>query len=505
MVRSLPREQIQFLIKIRVQFLTQRFGEQGSAMTLYESLAQRFIDDIVCERLPIGARLPALRQLAQQQGVSVTTAGKAYDYLADRGWIYARPQAGYFVANRSQITEFPALSSHSLTPRDPSRFAPVQGYNSGLTGFAPLGTSLLAPALLPEVDLARTIKRVTRRASQSMFSYPESQGLESLRQALSEHFRENHFAFNAEELVITNSCLDSVRIALECLTEPQDAIAVCSPCFSGLLDLLTTLKRQIIEIPVTHEGIDLHALETCFAGQKVSAALLSTTHVNPLGITLPTQQKQAIAALASKYKMPIIEDDVYFELSHQKEKPLPAKYWDTDGYILWCSSISKVLAPGLRLGWCLPGRYFDKFYGHHSYTSMGVNSLVQACIAEFILCGDYRNHINKVRPILQSQVHLYRQFLAEHLPSSAQISAPQGGLVLWLRIPGVDTNQLADEARKAGVDIRRGSCFSTHPDYNDCLRINCGWPLYLKVERDSAQMQLQGLCELVQSLKGSDS
>ncbi|WP_425642206.1 PLP-dependent aminotransferase family protein [Marinomonas gallaica] len=466
-------------------------------MTLYESLAQRFIDDIVSERLPIGSRLPALRQLAQQQSVSLTTAGKAYGYLEDRGWIYARPQAGYFVANRSEITEFPALSSHSLTPRDPSQFAPTQGYDSGLTGFAPLGTSLLSPALLPEADLTRTLKRVTRRASQSMFSYPESQGLSSLRQALSGHFREHHFSFNARELVITNSCLDSVRIALECLTQPDDAIAVCSPCFSGLLDLLTTLKRKIIEIPVTHEGIDLAALEKCFAKQKVSAALLSTTHLNPLGISLSTQQKQAIAALAYKYRMPIIEDDVYFELSHQKDKPLPAKYWDKDGYILWCSSISKVLAPGLRLGWCLPGRYFDQFYGHHSYTSMGVNSLVQACIAEFILSGDYHKHINKVRPILQSQVHQYRQFLTEHLPANAQISAPQGGLVLWLRVPGMDTNQLADEARKVGVDIRRGSCFSTHQDYNDCLRINCGWPLEQTVDGDSAQVQLKRLCKLI--------
>lgn len=466
-------------------------------MTLYESLAQTFIDDIVSERLPIGSRLPALRQLAQQQGVSLTTASKAYDCLQEGGWIYARPQAGYFVASRSEVAEFPTLKHPRLTARDPSQFAPKQGYNSGLTGFTPLGTSLLAPALLPEVELSRTIKRVTRRASQTIFSYPELQGVASLRQALSEHFLESHFAFTAQELVITNSCLDSVRIALECVTQPGDTIAVCSPCFSGLLDLLTTLKRRIIEIPVRHDGIDLIALETCFSEQKISAALLSTTHLNPLGITLPTEQKQAIAQLAAQYQMPIIEDDVYFELSHHKDKPLPAKYWDKEGYILWCSSISKTLAPGLRLGWCLPGRYFEPFLHHHSQTSMGVNSLVQACIAEFILCGDYRRHIHQIRPILQSQVHQYRQFLSEHLPESAQISAPQGGLVLWVRVPHLDSDQLAQDLGKMGIDIRRGSCFSTHPDYNDCLRINCGWPLYLEIDSQSAASQLKHLCQLV--------
>lgn len=127
---------------------------------------------------------------------------------------------------------------------------------------------------------------------------------------------------------------------------------------------------------------------------------------------------------------------------------------------------------------------------------MGVNSLVQACIAEFILCGDYRNHIHKLRPVLQSQVHQYRQCLAELLPTDAQTSAPQGGIVLWVRLPGVDTNRLADRASQEDIDIRRGARFSTHPDYNDCLRINCGWPLYLMVDGDSAYRQLVTLCKL---------
>ncbi len=468
-------------------------------MTLYETLAHAFIDDIRHGRLPTGARLPALRQLAQQEDVSLTTAGKAYAYLEDRGWIYARPQSGYFVANRTHFAEFPSIIHNKLTPRNPQEFAPEQGYNTPLSGFTPLGTSLLAPELLPETDLTRTLKRVTRRLNQSLFHYPETQGQLALRQALSDHFRTQHFAFSANELVISNSCLEAIRVALECLTQTGDAIAVCSPCFSGLLDLLTTLKRQIIEVPITHEGIDLAALESCFAEQKVTAALLSTTHVNPLGITLPNNQKQAIAALGSHYQMPIIEDDVYFELSHGKDKPLPAKHWDKDGYIIWCSSISKTLAPGLRLGWCLPGRYLEQYLEQHNRTTMGVNNLTQSCIAEFIACGDYRQHMNKVCSVLPSQIHQYQQLLGKELPSNTQISAPQGGLVLWLRVPQLDTNQLAATAQQQGLDIRPGACFSTYPDYKDCLRINCGWPLHQSQQGDSAYQQLMRLCALIKA------
>ena len=466
-------------------------------MTLYQTLAQTFIDDILAQRRPEGSRLPALRKLAQQQGISLSTATSAYDYLQEGGWIYARPQAGYFVANRATSASFPRLHNDTLTPRDPKRYAPKQGYNASMAGFAPLGTSMLAPSLLPEKALQRTIKRITHRSAQSMFHYPDNQGLPSLRRALSQHFRDSHLAFSEQDLLITNSCLESVRMCLESITKEGDTVAVCSPCFSGLLDLLTTLSRKIIEIPVSQEGIDLVALETCFADQKVAAALLSTTHINPLGITLSIAQKQAIAALAEHYQTPIIEDDIYFELSHHKDKQLPAKYWDKAGYILWCSSISKTLAPGLRLGWCLPGRYLKSVHQRHSQTSLGVNSLTQACISEFIESGDYRTHINQMRPRLQQQVAQYRHCLHELLPSGAQISAPDGGLVLWIRVPGLDSQALAQQAAEQGLDIRSGACFSTHTTYDDCLRINCGWPLDEDVNGDNARHQLEKICHLI--------
>ncbi|WP_108125035.1 PLP-dependent aminotransferase family protein [Saccharospirillum mangrovi] len=467
-------------------------------MALYLNLAQRLIDDIQAQRLPEGSRLPALRTLAKQQAVSMTTATKAYDYLQESGWIYSRPQSGYFVSNRAQIVEFPTLSNQTLERRDPRRNAPQLGYNRPSEGFAPLGIAVLSPELLPAVPLQRTLKRVTQRNAQSLLQYSDFSGTTSVRNAIAQHFRDQHFPVHAYDLIVTHCCMSAVRLAVETLTQPGDTLAVSSPCFNGLLDLLSTLSRNIIEIPLTHQGLDLDALETCMKEGRIRAALLSTNHINPLGITLPNEQKQALAELANQYQIPIIEDDIYQDLGFQKHNPMPAKYWDKHGWILWCSSISKTLSPGMRLGWCLPGRFYQQCAEFHGRTNLGTSTLIQACVAEFFATGDYRQHLQTLRPKLQQQLGQYQQFLQQQLPSEARCSQPGGGLVLWLHVPGLDTDALQREALKDGIDIRSGRCFTTHNSYQDCLRINAGWALFDADQQPTqTHQQLTQLCELI--------
>ena len=471
-------------------------------MTLYETLANDYIDAIKSQRLPLGSRLPALRVLAKQHEVSLTTATKTYDYLMQHGWIYARPQSGYYVANHLEEESFPRLTELQPLGRDPKQYSPSLGYNVQHDFFGPLGTSMIAPALLPSKGLQRCIKRVTSRNQQSLFSYPNPQGENALRLAISQHFRADHFAFSGKDLVITNGCIDAVRIAIETLTNEGDTIAISSPCFSGLLDLLVALSRKIIEIPCTEEGLDLAFFEHCLQGGGVKASLFSCSHMNPSGRSLSNGQKQQLAELANHYQVPMIEDDVYIELSHQGKPPLPAKYWDKEGYIVWCGSFSKTLAAGLRVGWCLPGRYLEAYIKQHTLTRFGINSLVQLSLADFIHSGEYLSHVNKVRQQLSLQIYAYRAFLTANLPENTKISVPEGGLVLWLQLPGIDTLKLEEAALKMQVDIRSGISFSTHEAYLDCFRINCGWPLVDDEDKSCAYQQLKRLCRLVKQLAG---
>jgi DNA-binding transcriptional MocR family regulator len=466
-------------------------------VSLYNQLASKVMSDITTQRLPTGSRLPALRNFARQHDVSMTTATRTYDHLQETGWIFSRPQSGFFVSNIHDSGHFPSLPAEASVRRNPSDYAPSKGYGSANSVFSPLGTSVLSPELLPETTLKRTIKRMTTRSTDSLFNYSDAQGLRPLRQALAQHFRNDYLAFSADELVITNSCLEAVRLAIETVTQEGNVIAVCSPCFSGLLDLLSALSRDIIEIPLTDQGIDLSLLEHQFSERNVTAALLSTSNINPTGMTLPNDQKRALAELAERYETPIVEDDIYLELSHGKTHPLPAKHWDTAGYILWCGSISKTLAPGLRTGWCLPGRFQTAYLKHHTQTSLGVNQLSQATINEFIQTGDYHAHVQHTRMRLQTQVNQYRHVMIKHLDDAATISVPTGGIVLWIRVPGLNAIELEQAASGHDIDIRQGGCFSTHSAYNDCFRVNCGWPLFDQNESTMAHTQLIKLCALV--------
>lgn len=471
-------------------------------MTLYERLAQEFIDDIKTQKLPIGSRLPALRVMSKQHKVSMTTATKTYDYLQQTGWIYAQPQSGYFVSNQASAYQasnatFPTIAVNKVEQRDPKDFAPQNGYNPTSTFFTPLGTSMIAPELQPIEELQRCIKRVTRRSSSQLFEYPEPQGDKALQIALANHFQYDHFSFHPDSLVITNGCIDSVRIAIETLTKEGDTIAIGSPCFSGLLDLLVGLSRKVIEIPVQESGIDLAYFESILQQGVVGASLFSTSNINPTGLTLSVEQKQALAQLAAKYQTPMIEDDIYYELCHEKQNTLPSKHWDKEGYVIWCGSVSKSLAAGLRLGWCLPGKYLAPYIKKQIATGFGVNGLMQSAMAEFINTGEYRRHVNKMRIQLSLQIHNYRQFLIQQLPNNAKISLPHGGIVLWIQIPNLDSNQLANEALLHNIDFRSGACFSTHDYYHDCFRINCGWPLVESQDKSSVYQQLKKVCQLV--------
>ncbi|WP_444921714.1 PLP-dependent aminotransferase family protein [Microbulbifer sp. CnH-101-G] len=459
----------------------------------YKSLADRLIDDVRLGRVQAGQKLPSLRQLAQQNEVSMTTALNCYRYLEEIGWVQARPQSGFYVRQPLIVGTLPELPTFASQATAPSTGGPSYSVLPG-----PLGITQLAAELQPVYGLERSLRRATRSQGERVCLYPDVQGELPLRRSLSEHFGSSGFHFQASELVIANGCLDAVRTALEVTTRPGDAVAISSPCYSGLLQLLARMRRNVVEIPSTAEGLNLHQLELQMQKRSISAGLFTCSHMNPTGISLNVAQKQQLAELANKYRIPIIEDDIYHELDHRGTPPLPVCHWDKGGYLLWCGSISKTLSAGYRLGWCLPGRYLSDYRHQRQCESLGVNSPLQLGLADFVASGQYAKHLSALRPRLVEQVAQYRNFLTDRLPFGARISAPAGGLVLWLQIPGLNEQLFACLAQEQGLDIRTGSCFSTLNYYKDCLRVNCGFPMKDKIgEYSQAGKQLERLVGLI--------
>ena len=458
----------------------------------YKQLATQCVQQIESGQLVVNSKMPSLRKFKQLHNVSMTTALNCYQYLESLGWLLAKPQSGYYVAKKSLLVEKPQnptfirFQSAITQPQLPALYNPF-------IDPCPFGIARYDPDLMPVDKLQQSFRRAMKQQGNRLSHYPNPQGELTLRDNLSKHFKTVDFHFSGEDCVITHGCLDAIRTAIEITTEVGDAIAISSPCFSGLLELLGVMGRRVVEIPSVEEGIDLEQLQKQMQLGAIKAGLFCTSHMNPQGTSMSSLQKQKLVELATQYKIPIIEDDVYLELGYEKVIPLPAKHWDREGYILWCGSISKTIAAGYRLGWCLPGRYLQVYLQQRLFVNQGVTSPLQLAIADFIQRGDYMNHLKKVRLYLHQQTLQFIAYLQQHLPVNSKISQPAGGFVLWVEVADLNTVKLRELGIQKKLDIRVGDSFSTLGLYPHCFRLNIGFSMTsLEVE-----LQLKHLIKLV--------
>jgi len=469
----------------------------------YKSIAKQFVADIQSQKLLPGQRLPSLRQLTKQLDISMTTALNSYRSLEEMGWVVTYPKSGFFVATPISDNNTPHQPQFHSTSKSLVRHFEIGHNTSGHFNSGPFGVSQISPTHKPLSSLKRSIKRTIQRGDELLNSYADPQGVSALRNAIAEHYSAKGFAMAANDLFISNGCMDAIRIALLVTTRPGDAVAISSPCFEGLLKLLSATARNVVEIPCNADGVDLVQLESKLQNRDIKAVLLSSSYMNPHGISLSIQQKQKLAGLANKHRVPIIEDDVYSDLCHTKAFPLPIKYWDTNGYVLWCSSFSKSLASGLRLGWCYAGKRLDACIDLSTTESLSQNGLIQASVADFLESGEFRKHLHSVGKRLFSNAHAYRHFLLQNLPKGSAISNPGGGLVLWVQVPKLNDTKLRRDLDERKIDIRFGAQFTTRKLYRDCFRINIGWEL--NQQYDSKRTIKQALLELTQCVHNSQN
>lgn len=463
---------------------------------LYRTLARQLHREIRERRWRAGQRLPAVRQFARQHEVSVTTALQCYRLLESEGLIAARPQSGFYVRAAAPGEAGAELDSFSAVPGSVTNIAEIERVQgtAAKPGSAPLGISLLSPQLVPLAALQRSLHRSSLKLGERLVQYGPPQGEAALREALARHFAADGIALPARDLLITNGCMDAICLALQLTTGPGDVVAVPSPCFSGLLQLIESLGRRLLEIPLHRSGIRMPALEAAMADPEVKACLITANHHNPLGFSLSVDDKRCIARWAAEYRCPVIEDDVFGECGFELGRALPVKHWDRDGWVLWCGAFSKTLVPAYRIGWCAPGRFLAPAVQRCRAQTVSVNLPLQAALADFVNSGHYRRHLQRLRLRLAEQLPAYRRALDETMPAGTAVSKPDGGFVLWLTLAEeFDGMALFEAAAAENISIVPGQVFSSLGRYRNCIRINCGWPLDRNLRR--ALESLGGMAE----------
>ncbi|MBW4440138.1 MAG: PLP-dependent aminotransferase family protein [Plectolyngbya sp. WJT66-NPBG17] len=454
------------------------------ASSLYEQVADRIRALIHEGTLRPGDRLPSVRKLHQQFSVSISTVLEAYRLLEDQGWIGARPQSGYYVKPlMSRAEPKPSASLKHDFPVDVSLAFRVSSEMRDRKNID-LGHAIPGLDLLPIASLNRIANRIVREQPTALHSYNAPNGSEVLRHEVARRSIEAGCAFSPNDLIITNGATEAIHLALRAVTQPGDIIAIESPTYYGFLEILESLHLKALEIPTEpKEGILLEPLESALKHRKIAACLIVSNFSNPLGSCMSDRKKQQLVELLNRFDVPLIEDDVYGELYFSNVRPKAIKAFDTEERVLYCSSVSKTLSPGLRVGWCAAGRYQIKVERLKMAMNWTTATVPQLTVAEFLSNGGCDRHFRQIRRSYQTQMIQMTQAICDEFPADTKVTQPSGGQVLWLELPiEFDAIQLYRIALQHQISVAPGMMFSPTGAYRNCLRLNCGLPWSTEIE-----------------------
>lgn len=445
--------------------------------TLYEDVADRIGGLIDQGVFRAGERIPSVRALSRQFKVSVTTVLEAYSLLEDRGLIKARPQSGYYVnGNLPDMPSAPLISRPSLKPTSVSNseisLSILQAANR--PGIIPLGAAITNLDLLPIDRLNRMLASACRRHRLQSVSYDVPPGCERLRLQIARRSLTMGAALTPEEIVTTSGCLEAVHLALRATCRAGDVVAVESPTYYNFLLLIEKLDLKALEIPCHPvEGVSLDALRYAIEQNNIKACLFNLNFNNPIGSLMPEQKKLELVKLLEAYDVPLIEDDIHGDLTFLGERPKITKAFDETGLVLLCSSFSKTLAPGYRVGWIAPGRYQAEVEQLKAVTSVSTSSPPQLAVADFLANGGYDRHLRKLQRVYGFQMTQMAEAVGRYFPEGTRVTRPAGGFVLWVELPGqINSMQLYEQALLHGISIAPGPIFSAKGKYPNCIRLN---------------------------------
>lgn len=445
---------------------------------LYKRLSEDIADQIRQGIYTTGEKLPSVRMLAKQRHVSVSTVLMAYNTLEDWSLIEVRPKSGYYVkAQASHQLAPPKIVQSTPTPKRVSSSQMVMDVmrDSSDPRFISLGAAIPASDFAIINQLKKTFARIVRTETFLGIGYDSTKGSEPLRRQLARRAVDSGVYVSPEDIVITAGCQGAIGLCLRALTQPGDIVAVETPSYYGLLQLIESLGLKVIEIPSDPiTGMSIEAFRLALEQWPIKVLLGVPNFSNPVGALMPDAHKQQLVNLLYEYDIPFIEDDIYGELSYSERRPKAVKAFDTRGQVLLCSSASKVLEPQLGLGWVMPGRYLDKIDYERFLSSSCHFRLPQLAVAEILSRGSFDRHLRIARESYQQRRDRLIDLVCRYFPDNTCLSKPQGGFVAWLELPNkVDATQLYLEAKSRGVIVAPGTIFSSNPDkYRHSIRLS---------------------------------
>ena len=448
---------------------------------LYLQVANGVERMIADDILKIGDKLPSVRLLSEEYGISMGTAFQAYYHLEGKGLIESRPKSGYYVRfNFRRFPDLPKVIQPEPVSSEVSVKETINSIYGDIASHIKMNFAIAVPdaSLLPTAKLNKSVIQALRKSKDHCIAYENTQGNIDLRKQIAKLAFNWGGKFKTDDIIVTSGCLEAINLCLRAVTQNGDTVAVESPNYFGIYQSLENMGLKVVEIssdPAT--GLDIDCLEKSIEKFNIKACIVTPNFNNPSGSCMPEENKKRLVEVITKYDIALIEDDIYGELYFGRSRPRTCKYYDTKGLVMHCASLSKSLAPGYRIGWTIPGKFIEDVKQIKRTSDISSPSLTQAAMAHFLGNGRYEYHLKNLRRVLHTQYLKYTQAVIEYFPEGTKLSRPQGGFVLWVELPKkVNASKLRLEAMKHHISVVPGKIFSVRCNYNNFIRISYGKP-----------------------------
>ncbi|MFT4020928.1 MAG: PLP-dependent aminotransferase family protein [Acinetobacter sp.] len=456
-----------------------------SGEPLYIQWANYYLKLIEKGSIQSGDRMPSIRTLVRQHHISVTTALRVYRHLEDLGWLHSKTRSGYFLQTPPSHSITLIEESAGIVIPDPTQYVGIHERVSAFiakTHQHPVNVDLSGAHAAPSLYLAKDMRlkgsKALRDEPDVLVKPPSFIGNTHFREVLARLAISSGLAIHADEILITQGGTQALNLALRAVTQPGDTVAIESPTFYGLLQILESLDLRAVEIP-THPqtGLSLEAFELASQVYTIKAVVVMPHLQNPLGSIMPEMNKRRLAFFCQEQGIAIIEDDTYGSLMDVQSPVNAIKAWDHSGNIIYCASLTKTLAPGLCLGWLCAGRWHARIQMLKFTQTKSNDEWPQIIAAEVMGASKYHRHLQKLMRKIKNQKNRMKLAVVTYFPLGTRLASSDDGITLWIELPEkISADMILETALQAGILFAPGSLFSNSNRFNHFLRINCGYP-----------------------------
>jgi len=438
---------------------------------LYQQIKNHFREGILSGSLAPDTRLPASRKLAHDLGVNRITVETAYSELEADGLIYSRVGSGTYVLHSPTLPSRPKDNPEAPWPlwQQNVRIGNVTGHveNEKLLKVElpphPISFSAgsSAPHMFPADDFRKVLQNVMRRDEMAALDYGESNGYAPLRATIAHVLASQGLQAQPENILITAGSQQALSLTSQILLKTGDTILVESPTYGGALDLFRALNYHVVGIPMDTQGMQVENLEKLLQQHHPKLIYTIPNFHNPTGTCLSSSRRRELLVLADRYNVPILEDDFVGDLRYDGRTQPSLKALDPGGRVIYASTFSKMLMPGLRVGFILiEGPIYESLVKFKHVNDLATSSLIQRALEAYVTVGRYQAHLRRSCQIFRKRRDAMVAAIKKYVPVDVQFEIPQGGLFIWLKLPdNIYSDALLPLALKEGVDFVPGSRF----------------------------------------------